>query len=264
MLHIILRVYRALFARRIFYKLNKLLYHCSLSGLGVLNYENDTVSGEARFLKKHLKGRLGGVVFDVGANVGDYSRMVLQVSPQVMLYAFEPHPKTFKVLTNNLHQSNFFPVNAAAGEEESVLSLYDYESKDDGSSHASLYQDVIENIHKAKSIEYKVQVLSLGAFAKSKNIEKIDLLKIDTEGNELNVLKGMIEYIESGKIEAIHFEFNEMNISSRTYFRDFWKMLPNYDFYRLLPDGMAKIEKYSPVSCEIFAYQNIVALLKRN
>jgi hypothetical protein len=55
-----------------------------------------------------------------------------------------------------------------------------------------------------------------------------------------------------------------MNVSSRTYFRDFWNLLPNYNFYRLLPDGMVKIERYSPVFCEIFAYQNIVAILKQN
>jgi len=258
-----LTVYRALFARRLFFKLNKFFYRVSLSGMGVLNYENDSVSGESRFLKKLLKGRTGCVVFDVGANVGDYSRKVLQVCSEVTVYAFEPHPNTYTVLTNNVRQSNFLPVNAAAGEKEGSVSLFDYEARD-GSSHASLYRDVIENIHKAKSTEHKVRVIELGAFARRQNIEKIDLLKIDTEGNELSVLKGILDYIESGKIEAIHFEFNEMNVSSRTYFRDFWELLPNYNFYRLLPDGMAKIESYNPVYCEIFAYQNIVAILKRN
>jgi FkbM family methyltransferase len=198
----------------------------------------------------------------VGANVGDYSRKIFQACPQAAMYAFEPHPKTYAVLTNAMRQSNFLPANAAAGEKEGEFSLFDYESQD-GSSHASLYKDVIENIHKAKSIEHKVMVIELGAFARSKNIEKIDLLKIDTEGNELSVLKGILGYIEAGKIEAIHFEFNEMNVSSRTYFRDFWELLPNYDFYRLLPDGMARIDRYSPLYCEIFAYQNIVAIMKR-
>lgn len=261
MIHVVLRVYRALFARQRFRKLNRLLYLCGLSGMGVLNHEDDAVSGESHFLTHYFRGRLGGMVFDVGANVGNYSKKVLRANPNVTLYAFEPHPKTFKVLTDNVHQSNFIAVNAAAGQEDGMLSLYDYEAKD-GSSHASLYQDVIENIHQQKSIEHKVQVLSLGAYASSKNIEKIDLLKIDTEGNELNVLKGMSAYIQSGKIEAIHFEFNEMNVSSRTFFRDFWELLPGYDFYRLLPTGMTKIESYNPVFCEIFAYQNIVAILK--
>lgn len=258
-----LKLYRAIFARRLFFRLNRFFYRLSLNGMGVLNYENDVVSGERHFLEMQLKGKSGCVVFDVGANVGDYSRMVFQACPQVTVYAFEPHPKTYSVLAGDVRQSNFFPVNVAAGEKEGVVSLFDYEARD-GSSHASIYKDVIENIHKAKSVEHKVRVIELGAFARKQNIEKIDLLKIDTEGNELGVLKGVLDYIKSGKIDVIHFEFNEMNVSSRTYFRDFWELLPNYNFYRLLPRGMAKIENYSPVYCEIFAYQNIVAILKCN
>lgn len=261
--HLIIRAYRALFARKLFCKFNILLYRCSLSGLGVLNYENDKVSGEAWFLEKFLKGKISGVVFDVGANIGNYSNKVLEINSLVTLYAFEPHPKTFSELKNNIDQSNFFPVNAAAGDAEGILSLYDYKVND-GSSHASLYPDVIENIHHSESVEHKVRVISLGDFAKSNKIEKIDLLKVDVEGNELNVLKGFAEYIRSGKIEVIHFEFNEMNVLSGTYFRDFWKLLPNYDIYRLIPGGMIRIEKYSPIFCEIFAYQNIVALLNHN
>lgn len=229
--------------------------------MGVLNYENDKTSGESRFVKSLLKDKSDCVVFDVGANVGDYSRKVFQACPQATVYAFEPHPKTFSVLSHSMHQLNFLPVNAAAGEKDGELSLFDYESQD-GSSHASLYKDVIESIHQAKSVEHTVKVIELGAFARSKNVERIDLLKIDTEGNELKVLMGILDYIRSERIGAIHFEFNEMNVSSRTFFRDFWELLPNYDFYRLLPDGMARIENYSPVYCEIFAYQNIVAILK--
>lgn len=258
----ILRAYRALFARRLFFKLNKLLYNLSLSGMGVLNFENDRISGESRFLKSLLKGRAGCIVLDVGANVGDYSRRVFQACPQATVYAFEPHPKTYSILSRSIQQSGFIPINAAAGDKEGEVSLFDYEEKD-GSSHASLYRGVIENIHKAKSIEHKVRVIELGRFARSRNLERIDLLKIDTEGNELSVLKGMLDHIGDGKIGAIHFEFNEMNVASRTFFRDFWDLLPNYDFYRMLPDGLVEIESYSPIYCEIFAYQNVVAILKR-
>jgi len=263
MLHLILKMYGALFGRRVFYRMNRLLYQLSLRGLGVLNHVSNKASGEHSFLKRYLSGREGGIVFDVGANVGGYSRTVLGMCPSVTLYAFEPHPKTFSVLKSHLEQENFIPVNAAAGDADGVMSLYDYAS-DDGTSHASLYRDVIENIHMKQSVEHKVEVVALGRFAKDRNIEKIDLLKVDTEGNELKVLLGISDYILAGKIEAIHFEFNEMNISSRTFFRDFWSLLPNYDLYRLLPDGMVLIDRYSPVFCEIFAYQNIVAILKRD
>lgn len=257
----ILRAYRALFARRVFFRLNKLLYRLGLCGMGVLNYESPRASGEERFLQKYLGRKLGGVVFDVGANVGGYSRKVLRVCPQATVYAFEPHPKTYKTLEKAIDHPGFFPINAAVGEAEGETSLFDY-MEQDGSSHASIYRGVIENIHKAASIEHRVKIIDLLGFARSKNLEKIDLLKVDTEGNEFGVLKGIYDYIKDGKVEAIHFEFNEMNVSSRTYFKDFWDLLSNYDLYRLLPDGMIQIDTYNPVFCEIFAYQNIVAILK--
>jgi FkbM family methyltransferase len=263
MTNAIVKLYRILFARAVFYRLNKLIYRCSLGGLGILNYESDKVSGELNFLKTFLKNRTGGVVIDVGANIGNYSKLVLDINKSVTVYAFEPHPKTFAKLSDAIKRNNFHPINAAVSNAEGFLSLYDHEAKE-GSSHASLYKEVIENIHHSKAVEHKVRVCCLGEFAKSKNIQKIDLLKIDTEGNELNVLRGMSEFIQSAKIEAIHFEFNEMNVCSRTFFKDFWDMLPSYDFYRLLPPGKLKIERYSPFFCEIFAYQNIVAITKHH
>jgi hypothetical protein len=93
-------------------------------------------------------------------------------------------------------------------------------------------------------------------------IEYVNLLKIDTEGHEIEVIKGFLSFIKANKVNAIQFEFNEMNIISRVFFIDFWDMLPNYNFYRILPDGIVLIKNYSPVCCEIFAYQNILAILK--
>ena len=56
-----------------------------------------------------------------------------------------------------------------------------------------------------------------------------------------------------------------MNVVSKSYFKNFWDLLPNYKFYRLLPGGkFLEIKSYSPLNCEIFAYQNIVAILKKN
>jgi hypothetical protein len=78
MTNAIVKLYRILFARAVFYRLNKLIYRCSLGGLGIFNYESDKVSGELSFLKTFLKNRIGGVVIDVGANVGNYSKLVLE------------------------------------------------------------------------------------------------------------------------------------------------------------------------------------------
>lgn len=253
--------YRAVFARRFFYKFNKLLYRMSLHGLGILNYKTNKQSGEAHFLRYEINLFNGGDVLDVGANIGSYCSFLNHEYPLCRIYAFEPHPATYQILLKNTDASDIKTFNLAVGASEGSLALYDY-ANNDGSLHASLHNGVIEQIHKSIAIEHQVKVISLDHFAKEQGIDQISLLKIDTEGHEFEVLKGAPTLLKSGRIEIIHFEFNEMNVFSRVLFKDIWEFLPNYDFYRMLPNGLVPIQNYSPVFCEIFAYQNIVAKLK--
>lgn len=258
MFSLLTRAYVFVFARRRFARLNAGLFGLGIRGLGVLNYRNRSMSGESGFLRSYLRGKEDCVVFDVGANVGDYSREVIDNARQARIYAFEPHPATYERLRANLEGcENIF--NLAVGSRESNVRLYDYQDND-GSSHASVFRAVIEEIHRSEAVSHEVKMITLDSFVESRNITRIDLLKIDTEGNELDVLKGAARAISEGKILAIHFEFNEMNVISRTFFRDFWEALPNYAFYRMVPNGLLRIAQYQPLSCEIYAYQNIVAL----
>lgn len=261
MLKLVYCLYRTLFARRIFYKFNKLLYTLSLRGLGVLNFESDKISGEEYFLKQYVSKIGKGVIFDVGANIGSYSKSLRRLNENVEIFSFEPHPLTFQKLLENTENLDIKTFNVGVGSAKGVLSLYDYADKD-GSSHASLYKEVIEVIHKGQAIEHEIGIIALDELVNEYAIERVHLLKIDTEGHELEVLKGFDQFIKWNKVDLIHFEFNEMNIASRIFFKDFWEFLPNYDFYRMLSDGLVPIKNYSPVLCEIFAYQNIVAILK--
>ncbi len=264
MLDWFISTYAFFLARPAFEKVNKFIVRLGLSGLGILNYKSPSVSGEKWFLENYLKNIKSGVVIDVGANVGNYTTDVLTLAPGLNVYAFEPHPVTFLKLARKLESfNNVKTINKGLSSKKSALNLYDYQESD-GSSHASLYEDVITEIHGAGfAAAYKVELIVLDDFIDSEGIDEIELLKIDTEGNELLVLQGGSKAIESGKIKAIHFEFNEMNAASRTFFRDFWKILKNnYRFFRLLPSGMIEIRVYTPLGCEIFAYQNIVALRK--
>jgi len=257
----LVRIYRFIFARPMFLKWNNLLYRLSLSGLGILNYENSKVSGEFRFVNKlSILSGLDGVIIDVGANQGAYSLMCAKARPGTQIYSFEPHPKTFLSLVRNLPDSKFLCFNKALGAECKTLRLFDYKDED-GSSHATLYSDVIKEIHKKNFTSHEVEVTTLDNIINENKIIKVSLLKIDAEGHELEVLKGASKAINKRMIMAIHFEFNEMNVISRSFFKDFVDLLPEYDFYRLLPSGMISI-KYSPLNSEIFAYQNIVAILR--
>lgn len=254
----LLEMYTALFAKPSFEKWNRFLHHAALRGLGVLNFQNDEVSGETAFLIQTLSKKENPVVLDVGANVGRYSSQVLAYAPSAALHAFEPHPKTFLKLNEQIG-NRATTVNKGVGSAKDTLELFDYESND-GSSHASIHKGVIEDIHRKKAVSHQIEVIALEEYLGTNNITTVDLLKIDTEGNELAVLKGLGSYLTQGKINCIHFEFNEMNILSKASFKDFFDLLEGYQLSRLLPGGKRLfINDYVGVDCEIYAYQNIIA-----
>jgi FkbM family methyltransferase len=259
------KFYALIFARNIFLKFNKILYLFSLRGLGILNYKNSHLSGERDFLINYLNSLESPTIIDVGANKGSYTVDVLNANKSSRVFCFEPHPKTFQKLDKLFaNEKNVLAVNTGVGDQNTILKLFDYEDKD-GSSHASLYEDVLTDLHKSKGVAFHdINIIRLDEFIEEKKIKKIDLLKIDTEGNEYACLQGLGSYLKGDFIKAIHFEFNEMNAISGIHFKMFWDLLSlDYDFFRLLPGGsLLKIKEYSPVYCEIYAYQNIVAINK--
>lgn len=254
----------SILARPFFRGLNTRFLLLSLNGLGILNYKSPEISGELSFLKKMVPAlKSDSVILDVGANVGGYSNLIREYNKQVQIYAFEPHYKTFENLQKNAVKNQYKALNLACGEKRAKLELYDYEERD-GSSHASLYKEAIVELRQSKIVSHAVDVIDLDSFLFERNIEKVSLLKLDVEGNEYRVLQGLKKAIDQGKIEVIHFEFNEMNIFSRVFFKDFQDLLKDYRLFRMLPNHLLPLDTYSPLLCEIFAYQNIVACHKNS
>lgn len=256
----ILLLFELFFAKTYFYKINKFLYLLSLKGMGIDNQEKIVCRGEKKLLNTILHRSESQVVIDVGANVGNYAEDVLKYNPNIKLYAFEPHPKTYKKLIEKSEKLNFEAINKGCADEIGKLKFYDYASND-GSEHATLLAGVFENIYHKDTIVYEVDVTTLDNFIQDRKIQKVDLLKIDTEGFEYNVLKGLEQSLKANKIKAIHFEFNSMNIIGKVFMKDFINLLPQYNFYRVLPDGLLKIEKDKILLTEIFGFQNIIAVL---
>ncbi|MGC3982204.1 MAG: FkbM family methyltransferase [Steroidobacteraceae bacterium] len=251
------RLYLMFFGRRYFARFNRLLFMLGLRGMGVYNYQGAS-SGERWFVGNLIATDEVVTVFDVGANVGSYSSQILEFCRNAKVHAFEPHPLNFAKLAQVRGIESY---NLALGNEEASLSLFDYQGAADGSQHASVFKEVIEGLHKGASTAHKVRCVRLDEFCKSKDIDSIDFLKIDTEGNELDVLRGAGALLQDGRIKVIQFEFNEMNVVSRVYMRDFVNLLSDYELFRLLPSGLLPLT-YSPLLCELFAFQNIVAVAK--
>jgi FkbM family methyltransferase len=256
-------LYRSLFARPGCYRINKLLFDLSARGLGLQNYENDQVSGEQFVLSRILSRYPNPVVLDVGANRGNYAAKVMTAIAGATLYAFEPHPETYRTLAGLADRLKFHAFNLGLGAEPGSLKLYDRPAGGAGTEHASLYREVIEGIHRLPAQEVEVVVTTIDAFLAEQGVERVTLLKIDTEGHEYQVLLGARNLLERGAVDLIQIEFNEMNVVSRVFFRDFHTLLAErYDIYRLLPGGLLPLTKYRPLHCELFTFQNLLFVRK--
>lgn len=221
-------------------------------------------SGEHYVLEKVVKEKLPNktnfVFFDVGANIGSYSIMLHNIFPNASIYAFEPNAVTYKVLLENVNShQNINPVNIGLSSAAEKAELFSYET-DTVTGHATLYNAVLKDVHRRDDIlSQNIDLITLYEFCRQENIYAIDFLKIDTEGHELSVLQGAKEMTENGKISIIQFEFNEMNVISRVFLKDFFELLPSYKFYRINADKLVPLFPYSPRH-EIFRFQNLLAI----
>ncbi len=228
--------------------------------LGILPYENN----EFILLEKIAPFFLSSketVVFDVGANIGDYTEQMKKSVPHVQVYSFEPNPLTYKKLVENVGRlEDVTTVNLAFGDSDGVVELNTYENHET-SGHATIFEEVILDIHGSESLKkIEVDMTTLDKFCAERNIDFIDFLKIDTEGAEVRVLTGAKRLLSEHRIKMIQFEFNEMNIISRSFLKDFYDLLEGYQFYRM-DKKLIDLGPYNTMN-EILQFQNILAISK--
>ncbi len=195
--------------------MNDLLFDCALRGLGILNFENDRVSGERHFVDRILPKLVEGknpFFVDVGANVGDYSEALSKRFPHCRVLALEPQPDVFRTLLANLSNvAGLQALNLGAGAEAAELTMYSY-AEGACTEHASLYADVFSELRPSETRAIAVQVDRLDRIVEQNGYTgEIDLVKIDTEGHELEVLRGATELLRQDRIRSVQIEFNDVN-----------------------------------------------------
>lgn len=255
-------IYVWLFGRKAFYQLNLGLLRLAVHGIGFGNLSAGRISpGEDRLVRR-LVTIPNLHVLDVGAYEGEYSTRLRRLSPTAKVWAFEPNPTTYQRLYEVAAKEGFTAIKAGMSDRPGKLRLYDYHENLDraGSSHASLYGEVFERIHHAPAETVEVDLMTVDAFIEGQGIPHLNLLKVDAEGHELAILRGAREAITSHRVDIVQFEVNEMNVMSRVFFKDFYDVLPEFVFYRMVHDGLAPIGPYQPRTHELFFLQNVVAI----
>ena len=238
---------------------NQLLFRIAISGMGLNNW-SEGMDDERRMLGR-LAPRLGikPVIFDVGANHGQFATLARNALPDARILSFEPNPASFKLLGAAADRLNIEIFNVGCGSEPGQMILFD-SSATDASGLATFVPGVFER-QGIEPVGIPAEVVTLDQFCADHGIEHINLLKIDVEGFERSVLEGAQRMLTAGRIDAVQLEFNEMNLDSHTTVEEVQALLPGLVLHRVLFDGnLLSLDNAPPVRRNLFVYQNLVAL----
>ncbi len=253
------KVLQPILGKKEYFNVWSKIYWLSLEGQNIGRGGDYATSGELyvmHILQKLFKHNNEIIIFDVGANIGGYTQELRNHFASAYIHCFEPANKTFIKLVNNLSSYSKIKLNnCGIGDTQSEAILY-YNENDIGLT--SLYNRECVNYTATETIK----VDTLDHYCNENEIERIDFLKMDIEGNELNALHGAQNLIRNGRISVIQIEFGGCNIDSRTFFRDFWNLLtPTYSVYRVMKNGLLEIEEYKE-TLELFVTTNYIFINK--
>lgn len=181
-------------------KLKKIVEHITNTHIyRVLPHGIDFIQDIIKFFPKY---RIE-LVFDVGANVGQSSKIYLERFPDSHIYCFEPVSDTFRLLKNNIDGNERvdcyqLALGSSTAKGEMVLQ---------GASEMFFLLDQSQASPTNNEVTTEsIDIVTLDEFCHSKKIDQINYLKIDTEGGDLEVLKGAISMLTEQKIDLVEVE----------------------------------------------------------
>jgi FkbM family methyltransferase len=204
------------------------------------------------------------ILFDVGANVGKYSQMILDKSKMsnvnIRLHLFEPTSSSFEVIKEKFSGINQIILNRKA------VSEIDGEAEIFFDRACSRWASLYKRNLSAFSVEMKrsevVETIRLESYIERNGIKHINFIKLDIEGHEIAALKGVGRYLDHSFIDFIQFEYGGANLDSHTNLMELFALFESAGFVvaKVMPKGLDP-RTYQPWM-DNFQYANYVAISK--
>lgn len=182
-----------------------------------------------------LKGIDGPVILDVGANIGQSAQRFKRRFPGSRIHCFEPDPRSYRRLQKRVGgTAGVSTWNCGVGSAAGRLPF----NRNDVSAMSSFLKLSGTGWGRVSGV-VDVDVVTLDGFCTDRDIGRIDLLKADTQGFNLEVFKGAERLMRENRISLIYFE---------VIFSDMYKDLPSYDtiFNFLLRRNFSLVTFYKP------------------
>jgi FkbM family methyltransferase len=169
------------------------------------------------FYKKRLESK--SIVIDVGVNKGQSIEFFRSIDSNCVIHGFEPNPFLFKTLAAKYSNSSNIVLNKK-GISNTIGKLLFNENV---MHETSTFENLNYNSHylrKKASVlgieekelikdKYYVDVTTLAEYINSTNLDRIDVVKIDTEGHEYSCIEGLFSEKITAFIAFIQFEFHD-------------------------------------------------------
>lgn len=185
-------------------------------------------------------------IVDVGSNVGEYSLKAVELSFKGKLHLVDPLQRNLDASKNKLLNFGYerFTLYKYALSNPNGLSLNKFYINDDHdlSGHDSLH-DMNRIGSKESTTAIEVDITTFDNLVEEKKISKVHFMKIDVEGNELNVLEGSRQAFENNIIDYVQFEYGNAALAARTNLYDFIVFFQKYKYklYFIKPNGIEEI-----------------------
>lgn len=190
------------------------------------------VNGEAEVVRRLAPFEVRHVV-DVGGFEGDWTALVRAELPDALVDCFEASPGMVGGLQQRFAADPQVTVHGVAlGPDAGESTLYVHVG------HASLTSLVPSDPELTRPVQILVE--RGDTHLERNGIERLDLLKVDAEGYDLQVLRGFGRAIAEARIRIVQFEYNSWNIRSRTLLADFYELLEPHGYLigKVHPDGV--------------------------
>jgi FkbM family methyltransferase len=171
----------------------------------------------------------GKTIYDIGANIGTWTLLAKAFFPESTIHAFEPlsnHLTQFNEKTKELKNINIHTFCLGSENTESIINVSSFS---DSSSLLDSAPLEFEEFGIQKINEEKVQVKRLDTVIESGLAIAPDIVKIDVQGFELEVLKGMGDYLNSTTYLIIEVSFKEYYLG-QPLFLEIANYLAGFDF----------------------------------
>jgi FkbM family methyltransferase len=167
-------------------------------------------------------------IFDVGANKGQSIKFFTQVFDNPKIYAFEPSRKTFGFLqkyVDHLESNEISIYQIGLGDKEQIMNFHEsilcetstFALPDQTSEYLKRKNRVLFQSVESAFTSIPTRVTTIDAFLNENKVERIDVLKIDVEGFELQVLRGAQQTLRDGRVKIVQFERHVDDMREDTY-----------------------------------------------